>query len=306
MGVDKEIEIGLDEGFNAYTYGLDKPKIGIGLPLFDYLSVGELKSIIAHEIGHIKNKDQGFDAFISITLGTFAILSDWSIRLLGFGINIFQTMIVILTASLVGDAIASLMGWLVEIVAKIFMFIISAYLWIINKLLQLTTLVFVRQREFTADLHTTAFETQNKPQFFKNALGKLSLLSEKEAEFEKEVFEKRAKTAKEKNLKASDIYKKPHIKEFYSWLEQKNFEPVENLIDSEIIQKDHGFLSKLKSLGHTHPLTADRIKNINSLMTQYPSSTESKEIKTDAKKASTLITEQVYKEAISALYENKT
>jgi len=300
VGVEKNIEIGLVGGFTAFTYGWLKPKVALGIPLFDHLTVSELKSVVAHELGHVRNKDYAFGTFFSLVNESVETAFDWGKRLLGFSVKIVYSLVVGLTSGFVGETIATIIGWICDIFAKIFMAIVTIWLWLWKGFLKLITLLFERQREFMADLHTTHFEQENKPINFKRALGKITLLNTAENEFDKETLEKRAKAVQEGKLSASKLYQQSHLYQLYNWMKRAGFSPTDKMIDTQIIQEKPSIIERLSSWGHTHPIVGDRIRNLESLMANNPLH-EKSDLTRDEAKAKELI-QDIYDDAVETLY----
>ena len=76
-----------DPSLNAFATGRDinHASVAITSGLLEKLNRDELQGVIAHEIGHIKNRDVLLMAMCSVLLGTIVILSFYGSRLMIFG-----------------------------------------------------------------------------------------------------------------------------------------------------------------------------------------------------------------------------
>ncbi|OGO00648.1 MAG: peptidase M28 [Chloroflexi bacterium RBG_13_52_12] len=76
-----------DPALNAFATGRDPSKASVAVTsgLLQKLNRDELQGVIAHEIGHIKNRDVLLMAICSVMLGTIVILSWYASRFLLFG-----------------------------------------------------------------------------------------------------------------------------------------------------------------------------------------------------------------------------
>lgn len=72
---------------NAFAVGL-KPEracVAVTAGLLERLSRDELQGVIAHELGHISNRDTLFMTLAGVTLGAIVLLADFGIRMLFWG-----------------------------------------------------------------------------------------------------------------------------------------------------------------------------------------------------------------------------
>ena len=76
-----------DPALNAFATGRDPSKASVAVTsgLLQKLNRDELQGVIAHEIGHIKNRDVLLMAICSVMLGTIVILSWYASRFMLFG-----------------------------------------------------------------------------------------------------------------------------------------------------------------------------------------------------------------------------
>ncbi|NLE07681.1 MAG: M48 family metallopeptidase, partial [Dehalococcoidales bacterium] len=76
-----------DPALNAFATGRDPKKAAVAITtgLLNKLNRDELQGVIAHEIGHIKNRDVLLMAMTSILLGTIVILAWYGSRIMLFG-----------------------------------------------------------------------------------------------------------------------------------------------------------------------------------------------------------------------------
>jgi len=72
---------------NAFAFGQDEDRacVAVTSGLLDMLNRSELQGVIAHEIGHIRNRDIKFMTLAAVMLGTIVVLSDLAIRILYYG-----------------------------------------------------------------------------------------------------------------------------------------------------------------------------------------------------------------------------
>src|SRR5512137_1461143 len=76
-----------DPALNAFATGRspEHASVAITSGLLEKLNRDELQGVIAHEIGHIKNRDIRLMLFASVLLGSIVILSWYASRILMFG-----------------------------------------------------------------------------------------------------------------------------------------------------------------------------------------------------------------------------
>jgi hypothetical protein len=76
-----------DPALNAFATGRDSKKASVAVTsgLLQRLNRDELQGVIAHELGHIKNRDVLLMAICGVLLGTIVILSWYASRIMIFG-----------------------------------------------------------------------------------------------------------------------------------------------------------------------------------------------------------------------------
>ena len=76
-----------DSALNAFSTGRDMNHASVAITsgLLQKLNRDELQGVIAHEIGHVKNRDVSLMAWCSILLGTIVMLSYFGSRMMFFG-----------------------------------------------------------------------------------------------------------------------------------------------------------------------------------------------------------------------------
>lgn len=76
-----------DSAMNAFATGRDPEHAVICATtgLLNKLDRGELESVVAHELSHVKNYDIRLLSIVSILVGSVALLSDWFLRMTYFG-----------------------------------------------------------------------------------------------------------------------------------------------------------------------------------------------------------------------------
>ncbi len=76
-----------DPSPNAFAVGRDpnKASVAVTIGLLRMLSRDELQGVVAHEIGHIKNRDVALMTTAGIMLGAIVILADLGLRTMWFG-----------------------------------------------------------------------------------------------------------------------------------------------------------------------------------------------------------------------------
>ena len=138
-----------DDSLNAFATGRspDSASIALTTGLVKKLSPLELQAVIAHEMGHIGNRDTRLNMIIITCLGIFGLLADILIRIRLRGKDSAKVQLII---------------WLFWIGLMVFN-------WIIAPIIHFA---LSRTREFQADA-TAAFITRN-PKALANALEKIS------------------------------------------------------------------------------------------------------------------------------------
>lgn len=271
IGLKKKPEICLCRGCRARTYGWRKPKVALGIPLFDYLTVGEVKAVVAHELGHIKNGDYAIGTFFAMVLTSLQ-----------------STVSACKQAVLAGG----------NVLLVFLMGIVGILVWLLKGFVEIISLSFMRQGEFMADLHTAVFETEKRPTNFKRGLAKIALLGIAEAEFEKRVLAERMLAVRMIRFPISKLLEKPHVSRFYQWLRQIDFLTSDEMIEK--ISESKG--ESKRNWSSTHPLIGDRIRNLEALMSKYPAEdtqSYSNAASTDAK----VLIQEAYDDAVKFLYE---
>lgn len=76
-----------DPAPNAFATGRDPAHsvVGVTQGLLDELNREELQAVIAHEMGHINNRDILTMTVVTVLVGTVSILSDWAVRTWRYG-----------------------------------------------------------------------------------------------------------------------------------------------------------------------------------------------------------------------------
>lgn len=266
----KKPEICLCRGCQAHTYGWLKPRVALGIPLFDYLTVGEIKAVVAHELGHIKDGDYAVGAFFTMVLTSLKSMTSACKQ-----------------AVLAGGSV----------LLSILMGIAGIFVWALAGFVRIVCLLFMRQGEFMADVHAIAFESETKPTNFGRGLGKTALLSIAEAEFEKRVLTERVLAVRQGRFPISKLFEKPHIDRFYQWLRLVGFSPSDEMIE-KISESKRGLMRNWAS---THPPVGDRIRNLEVLMSKYPMENERSQGNDTSARAAVLI-QEVYDDAVKFLY----
>jgi len=189
-----------------------------------------------------------------------------------------------------------------NVLLVLFMGIAGGFVWLLKGAVEIIGLLFMRQGEFMADLHTTVFETDGKPTNFKRSLAKIALLNIAEVEFEKGIFTGRVLAVREGKLPVSRLFEKPHMDMFYEWMNKVHFSVSDEMI--EAISRSKG--GSAGNLGSTHPLVGDRIRNLEVLMNRHPiADGQSLTPANDATNAKELI-QEVYDDAVTSLYGHKS
>lgn len=273
MEIQKNFEIALCRGCKAYTFGWLKPKVVLGIPLFDHLTVAELRSVIAHELGHVKNKDYA--------IGTFFTLVNIS----------FESAFKICKHAILASG---------NILFIIFVGIAAVFVWLLKGFLRAAGLLFLRQREFLADIQTTLFEVEDEPTSFKRSLAKTALLNIAEREFLKQILQLRIQAVRDGKLPISGLLQTPHLNRFYEWMRYVGFSLSDDTIE-RVLELKPSDIGRWRSWAATHPLTTDRVHNLQALMANHPSQSNFSPTKHDDSKAISLLKE-IYNDAVKFLY----
>jgi len=274
IGLKKRPVIRLCRGSQARTYGWLKAKIDLGICLFDFLTVGEVEAVVAHELGHVKD-------------GDFAIGTSFAMVLTSLKSMVSACKQAVLAGG--------------NILFALFMGIAGIIAWLLTGFVDIATLLFIRQGEFMADLHTAVLETEDKPTNFKRGLAKIALMNIAEAEFEKSVLIKRMMAVREGRFPLSKLLKKPHITSFYHWLHQVNFSISDEMIENISGSKK----SSMRSWSSTHPTVRDRIHNLEVLMNKYPKTDKQSTTNLTSVNAKMLV-QGVYDDAVKSLYGHES
>jgi len=133
-----------DKALNAFATGRDPSKASVAITsgLLERLNRDELQGVIAHEIGHIKNRDVLLMALTAVMLGTIVILAWYVSRLLIFG-GVGRSR----RSSSGGGGQAQLIIFIVGIVALILAPILA----------QLIYYAISRKREYLADASSALY-----------------------------------------------------------------------------------------------------------------------------------------------------
>lgn len=149
LPVNPELRIVDDSAPNAFASGLrpEKSFVGVTTGLLRTMPKRELEAVIAHEVGHIRNRDTYLMTMAAVFVGVIALLADIGFRALAWGGGRRRGPIVI---------IAAVLG-----------FVLAPYA------AMLLRLVLSRRREFLAD--ATAAEILNDAEAMALALRRLEL-----------------------------------------------------------------------------------------------------------------------------------
>ena len=147
---------------NAFATGRspDKASVAVTTGLLERLTRSELQGVIAHEIGHIRNRDVLYMMMIGVMVGAIALLADIGVRMLFYGGRGRRR-----TSSGGGQAQAIMM--IVAIVLMILAPIIA----------QIVYFAVSRKREYLADASASQFTRY--PEALASALEKISGLIRK-------------------------------------------------------------------------------------------------------------------------------
>lgn len=76
-----------DAAPNAFATGRDEKNsvVAVTQGLLDVMTRDELSAVVAHELGHIKNRDILMMMVVSVLIGTVSLLSDWALRAWRYG-----------------------------------------------------------------------------------------------------------------------------------------------------------------------------------------------------------------------------
>ena len=142
---------------NAFATGRspDKASVAVTTGLLEQLSRSELQGVIAHEIGHIRNRDVLYMMMIGVMVGAIALLADVGVRALFYGGRSRSR-----TSSQGGQAQAVIM--IVAVVLMILAPIIA----------QIVYFAVSRKREYLADASASQFTRY--PEALASALEKIS------------------------------------------------------------------------------------------------------------------------------------
>ncbi len=146
-----------DPAPNAFATGRspDKASVAVTTGLLERLTRSELQGVIAHEIGHIRNRDVLYMMMIGVMVGAIAMLGDMGVRMLFFGGRGRRR-----TSSEGGQAQAVIM--IIAIVLMILAPIIA----------QIVYFAVSRKREYLADASASQFTRY--PEALASALEKIS------------------------------------------------------------------------------------------------------------------------------------
>lgn len=154
-----------DNALNAFATGRDinHASVAITSGLLQKLNRDELQGVIAHEIGHVKNRDVLLMALCSVLLGTIVILSYYGSRVMLFGgMSGGSRRSSKSGGGGGGAAIIVVLALLLAILAPIFA--------------QLIYLAISRRREYLADASSAIYTRY--PEGLASALGKLAASNE--------------------------------------------------------------------------------------------------------------------------------
>ena len=148
---------------NAFATGRspDKASVAVTAGLLERLNRDELQGVIAHEIGHIKNRDILYMMMIGVMMGAIVLVADIGLRALIYG-SVGRRR----TSSRDGGA-GQIIVLLIAVVAMILAAVIA----------QLIYFAISRKREYLADASGAQFSRY--PQGLASALRKISGTSQK-------------------------------------------------------------------------------------------------------------------------------
>lgn len=121
---------------NAFAVGSNN--IAVTLPLLSNLPTGEIAGILAHEMGHIQNRDTN-TALLTSTMGSFGNLV---IRIYSYITLVLQVI-----------SFIPVIGWFTAIISWFFVIQIWLFQFLMQLPLHLITMFSSRQDEFEADLY---------------------------------------------------------------------------------------------------------------------------------------------------------
>ena len=123
-----------DKDLNAFAVGSNN--IAVTLPLLSNLRINEIAGILAHEMGHIQNRDTN-TALLTSTMGSFGNLV---IRIYSYITLILQII-----------SFIPIIGWFTSILSWFFVIQIWLFQFLMQLPLHLITMFSSRQDEFEAD-----------------------------------------------------------------------------------------------------------------------------------------------------------
>ncbi|MGC8741444.1 MAG: M48 family metalloprotease [Candidatus Sumerlaeaceae bacterium] len=89
LGKMPRVYLIFDQAPNAFAFGRgEKASVAVTTGLLEMLDRDELQGVIAHEIGHIRNRDIDFMTLAAVMLGTIIVLSEIAYRALYVGARI--------------------------------------------------------------------------------------------------------------------------------------------------------------------------------------------------------------------------
>ncbi len=121
---------------NAFALGSNN--IAVTLPLLNSMSIGDIAGILAHEMGHIQNRDTKA-ALLTSTMSSFG--------------NLVVRIYSYITLALQIVSFIPIIGWFSALLSWIFLIQIWLFQFLMQLPLQLITMFSSRQDEFEADLY---------------------------------------------------------------------------------------------------------------------------------------------------------
>jgi heat shock protein HtpX len=143
---------------NAFATGRDPDRSAVAVTagLLERLSRDELQGVVAHELGHIKNRDVLYMTLVGVMMGTVVMLADMGVRMLWYGGGRRRTS----SSSRNGG------GQVVVLLVALVLVVLAPLL------AQLMYLALSRRREYLADASSALFTRY--PAGLANALEKIA------------------------------------------------------------------------------------------------------------------------------------
>ncbi len=151
---------------NAFAFGRgDNASVAVTTGLLDLMNRDELQGVVAHEIGHIRNKDVEFMTLAAVMLGTIIVLADMGARLVRLGAAIADSG-GSRRSSRSGSAGGAGAAMLIAVVIGLILMIVGPFL------AQILYFASSRRREYLADASAAVFTRY--PEGLASALEKIA------------------------------------------------------------------------------------------------------------------------------------